>query len=178
MPRSSHTPSHIALFDQRDGTLIAGDAFQGAGGIAVSGTIRPLFPFPAMATWYKLAALQSARRLAALSPSRLAVGHGRVLESPGSSISEAIRVAAIAASRLVALVLRVLDGYGLERDDALHAVRCIRSVLHGFVYLEAAHGFGLPLDREETFRRLIDLLVSGLRDIGQGASTGASEPAA
>jgi glyoxylase-like metal-dependent hydrolase (beta-lactamase superfamily II) len=89
-----HTPGHISVFDQRDGTLIAGDAFQIAGGIAVSGTVRPLFPFPAMATWYKLAALETARRLVALNPSRLAVGHGRVLESPVSAMNEAIRVAA------------------------------------------------------------------------------------
>jgi hypothetical protein len=81
------------------------------------------------------------------------------------------------SERIVALVLRVLEGYGMEHQDALHAVRCVRSALHGFVSLEAAHGFGLPLDREETFRRLIDLLVSGLRDTNEGASPGTSKPA-
>lgn len=89
-----HTPGHIAFFDTRDGTLIAGDAFQTAGGIAVSGTIRPLFPFPAMATWHKLSALESARKLRALEPARLAVGHGKVLESPLAAMDNAMAAAA------------------------------------------------------------------------------------
>jgi glyoxylase-like metal-dependent hydrolase (beta-lactamase superfamily II) len=89
-----HTPGHIALFDPRDGALIAGDAFQTRGGVAVSGTMRPLFPFPAMATWHRPTALASARRLRALEPIRLAVGHGEVLERPLAAIDRAIDVAA------------------------------------------------------------------------------------
>ncbi len=81
------------------------------------------------------------------------------------------------SNRVVALVVRSLEGYGLQDDDAIHAVRCIRSALHGFVSLEAAHGFGLPLDREETFRRLINLLIAGLRVSDTGASTGTAESA-
>jgi glyoxylase-like metal-dependent hydrolase (beta-lactamase superfamily II) len=89
-----HTPGHIALFDPRDGALIAGDAFQTRGGVAVSGTMRPLFPFPAMATWHRPTALASARRLRTLEPIRLAVGHGEVLERPLAAIDRAIDVAA------------------------------------------------------------------------------------
>jgi glyoxylase-like metal-dependent hydrolase (beta-lactamase superfamily II) len=89
-----HTPGHIALFDTRDGTLIAGDAFQTRAGVAVAGTVRPLFPFPAMATWHRPTALASARRLRALEPARLAVGHGEVLERPLPAIDGAIDVAA------------------------------------------------------------------------------------
>lgn len=89
-----HTPGHIAFRDSRDGTLIAGDAFQTAGGIAVSGVVRPLFPFPAMGTWHKPTALASARALRALEPSRLAVGHGAVLEAPAAAMDRAIGTAA------------------------------------------------------------------------------------
>jgi glyoxylase-like metal-dependent hydrolase (beta-lactamase superfamily II) len=89
-----HTPGHIALFDTRDNTLIAGDAFQTRAGVAVSGTVRWLFPFPAMATWNRPAALASARRLRELAPSRLAVGHGEVLEQPLPAIDAAIATAA------------------------------------------------------------------------------------
>jgi len=88
-----HTPGHVALFDPRDGSLIAGDAFQTRAGVAVSGTVRPLFPFPAMATWNRPLALASARRLRDLSPSRLAIGHGEVLEQPLPAIDQAIAVA-------------------------------------------------------------------------------------
>jgi glyoxylase-like metal-dependent hydrolase (beta-lactamase superfamily II) len=89
-----HTPGHIALLDTRDHSLIAGDAFQTRAGLAVSGTLRPLFPFPALATWHRPLALQSARRLRALDPARLAVGHGEVLEQPLASIDKAIAEAA------------------------------------------------------------------------------------
>lgn len=88
-----HTPGHIAFFDARDGTLIAGDAFQTLGGIAVSGVIRPLFPLPALATWDKATAAQTGARLAALSPSRLATGHGKVLEQPGTAMAAAVAAA-------------------------------------------------------------------------------------
>jgi glyoxylase-like metal-dependent hydrolase (beta-lactamase superfamily II) len=88
-----HTPGHIALFDPRDGSLIAGDAFQTAGGLAVAGVLRPLFPLPALSTWYLPTALQSARRLLNLHPTRLAVGHGQVLEDPQEAMQRATAVA-------------------------------------------------------------------------------------
>lgn len=89
-----HTPGHIALFDSRDGSLIAGDAFQTRAGLAVAGTVRWLFPFPALATWSRPLALASARELRALQPARLAVGHGEVLEQPLAEMERAIEVAA------------------------------------------------------------------------------------
>ena len=85
-----HTPDHIAFLDTRDGTLIAGDAFQSQAGLAVSGTMRWLFPFPAWATWHPLTALETARQLRRLNPSRLAVGHGKVIEDPAQSMDRAI----------------------------------------------------------------------------------------
>lgn len=89
-----HTPDHLAFFDPRDGTLIAGDAFQTRGGVAVSGIIRPLFPFPGLGTWHKPTALASARALRDLAPARLAIGHGPVLEDPLEAIGKAIATAA------------------------------------------------------------------------------------
>lgn len=88
-----HTPGHLAFLDTRDGTLIAGDAFQTQGGVAVSGDLRILFPFPALATWHAPTALESARTLTALRPSRLVVGHAPVLEAPHDEMNRAIRSA-------------------------------------------------------------------------------------
>jgi AcrR family transcriptional regulator len=68
-----------------------------------------------------------------------------------------------ASTELVGIVLAVLAGYDLGGDDALHAVRVLRSVLHGFVSLETLGGFGLPLDLDESFRRLLDGFIAGLR---------------
>lgn len=90
---SGHTPDQIAFFDSRDGTLIAGDAFQTKAGIAVAGQIRWLFPFPALATWHKETAVSTAQKLLALNPTRLAVGHGPVLENPGAAMAAAIEAA-------------------------------------------------------------------------------------
>ncbi len=81
-----HTPGHMAFWDTRDGTLIAGDAFQTQGGLAVAGQLRVLFPLPALATWHAPTALASAHTLSALNPRRLAVGHGPVLENPAEAM--------------------------------------------------------------------------------------------
>lgn len=93
VPAPGHTPGHVAFLDVRDRTLLAGDAYQTRGGIAVSGVLRPLFPFPALATWDKPAALATARALLELGPARLGVGHGDVLEAPASAMRAAIATA-------------------------------------------------------------------------------------
>ncbi len=89
-----HTPGHASFLDTRDRTLIAGDAFQTRGGVAVSGTFKLLFPLVYFATWHKGLALKSARKLRVLEPSRLAVGHGPVLTDPLAAMDRAITQAA------------------------------------------------------------------------------------
>jgi AcrR family transcriptional regulator len=69
-----------------------------------------------------------------------------------------------AESRIVEICLAVLASFGLQGDDALHALRGLRSLVHGFATLEIAGGFGLPLDCDEGFRRLIELFIRGLMD--------------
>lgn len=85
-----HTPGHIAFFDPRDGSLIAGDAYSTQAGIVTGGSLRLLFPFHALATWHKPTTLHSAEVLAALNPLRLATGHGRVLNKPVPAMQGAI----------------------------------------------------------------------------------------
>lgn len=70
---------------------------------------------------------------------------------------------AAAQSELVDICVAILAPYGFEADDKIHAVRAMRSVLHGFVDLEASGGFGIPLDRDASFRQLVDLFIVGLR---------------
>lgn len=60
-----------------------------------------------------------------------------------------------AQTRVVAIALRALDAYRLSPDDAIHAVRMLRSVVHGFATLEVAGGFGMPQAVNESFRRLV-----------------------
>jgi AcrR family transcriptional regulator len=51
-----------------------------------------------------------------------------------------------AAAQIVETILSVFSGYGLDRREGLHAIRAMRSAVHGFVALEIAGGFGIPLD--------------------------------
>ena len=64
---------------------------------------------------------------------------------------------------IVRTVTAVLAGYDLSGDDAVHAIRGLRALMHGFVSLEAADGFALPLDLDESYRRLIDGFGESLR---------------
>ncbi len=67
-----------------------------------------------------------------------------------------------AGEETVGTVVAVLAGYGLSGDDALHATRALRAIIHGFVALEAAGAFGLALDLDESLTRLIRAFGKGL----------------
>jgi AcrR family transcriptional regulator len=69
---------------------------------------------------------------------------------------------ATASEAVVGVVRATLRGFGHEGEAALHATRCLRSALHGFVGLEAEGGFGLDLPVDESFERLLTLLDTGL----------------
>ena len=70
--------------------------------------------------------------------------------------------AATAAADVLGVIVAVMRGYGLEGEDAIHAVRMVRSALHGFVALEAEGGFGMPISLDNTWERLVALLDRGL----------------
>ena len=67
-----------------------------------------------------------------------------------------------AASEAVDVMLAVMRGWDLEGDDAIHAVRAFRSAVHGFVAIEAADGFGMAVDVDASFDRLVASLAGGL----------------
>jgi len=56
----------------------------------------------------------------------------------------------------------VLVPFDLGETDLIHAVRGFRSVVHGFVSLEAAHGFGLPQSIDDSFHFVIRSFIQGL----------------
>ncbi|MGJ7911875.1 MBL fold metallo-hydrolase [Neobacillus sp. LXY-1] len=85
-----HTPGSMSFLDSRTNAVIAGDAYQTRGGMAVAGDVKPFFPFPAFGTWSKKTALRSAKKLAGLKPSLLAIGHGEMIESPTAQMNKAI----------------------------------------------------------------------------------------
>ena len=85
-----HTPGQLAFLDPRDGTLFCADAYSTLGGVATTSKTNWRFPLPALATWHRPAALETARALRALDPKRLAPGHGKVVEAPAAAMDAAI----------------------------------------------------------------------------------------
>jgi AcrR family transcriptional regulator len=68
-----------------------------------------------------------------------------------------------AASRAVLAPFEaVLAGFGLTGTPAIHALRALRSAMHGFASLEAAGGFGMPVDIEQSYRFLLESVVGAI----------------
>jgi AcrR family transcriptional regulator len=66
------------------------------------------------------------------------------------------------SQELIQMLLLIMASLGLQGDDAIHAIRGLRAILHGFTSLEAAEGYKMALDQEESFRRLVDAYLNGL----------------
>jgi AcrR family transcriptional regulator len=67
-----------------------------------------------------------------------------------------------AAQQVVEVVLAVLAPFKLGEEDAIHAIRGLRSIVQGFISLEVAGGFGIPIDTDASFHWLIQLFIDGL----------------
>ncbi len=48
---------------------------------------------------------------------------------------------------------------GVSEQDAVHLIRGLRAMLHGFVDLERQAGFGMPVDLDESFNVALDLML-------------------
>jgi len=70
--------------------------------------------------------------------------------------------------RVLKVGAAMMTSLGLQGEDAIHGLRAFRSVVHGFATLEVSGGFGMPLDLDESFSRLVDVFIAGL----QGQSAG------
>jgi AcrR family transcriptional regulator len=94
---------------------------------------------------YRAYALAHPHRYAAMPPDPL---HDPLLKDAGA--------------RLLEVLLAVLRAYGLRHSAAIHAARRLRVIAHGFASLEAAGGFGLPEDLDQTYDQLISMYLHGL----------------
>jgi AcrR family transcriptional regulator len=68
-----------------------------------------------------------------------------------------------AAERFVGIFFDTMRGYGLEGEQAVHAVRGLFSTVHGFIMLERAGTFGMPIEIDESFRWLVGHYVSAMK---------------
>ncbi|GGS90420.1 TetR/AcrR family transcriptional regulator [Nonomuraea spiralis] len=64
--------------------------------------------------------------------------------------------------RAIELTYSMLRAYRLEEPDLTDAVRLMRSMLHGFVSLEAAGGFAHARPAEDSWRRCLDAVHNAL----------------
>jgi AcrR family transcriptional regulator len=71
------------------------------------------------------------------------------------------------AAEILAILHAVLVRYRLDDVAEVHAIRALRSMLHGFISLELAGGFGMPVDLEESFHTLVRLLIAELERAAQ-----------
>ncbi len=67
-----------------------------------------------------------------------------------------------AGAKIVDLSVRILQAYHLEGERALHAVRGLRSILHGFSALEQKGGFKMSLDLNESLMIIIKAFLAGM----------------
>jgi AcrR family transcriptional regulator len=82
-----------------------------------------------------------------------------------------------ATHRVVASWAAMLLGHQIEPDEQIHAVRMLRSFLHGFATLEAGGGFRFDTDPDETFNWIINFIDHGLRPAQKSTGAAVTMPA-
>ena len=70
-----------------------------------------------------------------------------------------------ARGRLLDSFAAVLHGYRLDPSQQIHALRMLRGMMHGFVTLEAADGFQIDTDTDDSFAWIISFIDHGLRAV-------------
>ena len=66
----------------------------------------------------------------------------------------------------------MLHGYRLDPDDEIHALRMLRSMLHGFATLEVDGGFRFDTDVDDSFTWMVDLVDTGLTSLQERGASG------
>ncbi|WP_313637290.1 WHG domain-containing protein [Paenibacillus sp.] len=67
-----------------------------------------------------------------------------------------------ASDHILKLIIHVMEDYQLGEEGEIHAVRGLRSILHGFASLEQKGGFGMALDTNISLFRLICTFIAGI----------------
>lgn len=102
------------------------------------------------------AAAQAMRDYVKHHPGRYAAGNSVAPAGPTDPLGPAI-------NRMLGAFSAVLRGYGLDPRREIHALRMMRSLLHGFTVLEIEGGFRFSTDVDESFEWIVGFIDSGLR---------------
>ncbi|MHA7965738.1 TetR/AcrR family transcriptional regulator [Paenibacillus sp. CAU 1782] len=68
------------------------------------------------------------------------------------------------AEALVGDLLRILQEYGLSGEEGIHAVRGLRSLVHGFASIEQKGGFGMPIEVDSSFTIMMEIYLAGISE--------------
>ena len=70
-----------------------------------------------------------------------------------------------AVDRIVEVIAMSLNGFDLSDEHRVHAARTLRSAFHGFSHIEMCDGHPHPLDPDDTFTHMLELLCIGIRHL-------------
>jgi AcrR family transcriptional regulator len=79
-----------------------------------------------------------------------------------SAIDENDREVAAVSDRIIGICMSVMNGYSLSKREAIHAIRALRAIGHGFASLEAARGFGMPINIDDSYDWLVNNFIAGV----------------
>ena len=86
-----HTPGHMSYFNEREGTLFAGDAMISMVGKLTTTMAPPWwFPLPRIFSWDRELANASSRKLLDVAPTTVVTGHGRVKMNGTAAMRDAL----------------------------------------------------------------------------------------
>jgi AcrR family transcriptional regulator len=97
-------------------------------------------------------------------PGRYAAGNAAQLSGPDDPLVGASR-------RVMDSWAAMLHGYHLPPDQEIHALRMLRSLLHGFGTLEAARSFQVDASVDDSFTWIIEFTDRGLRALNGADAT-------
>ena len=63
---------------------------------------------------------------------------------------------------LLNVFVAVMRGYGLDDEQSTHAIRRMRSAVHGFAVIESGGGFGQPENIDKTYEGIIAMFLKSL----------------
>ncbi|WP_051271436.1 TetR/AcrR family transcriptional regulator [Shimazuella kribbensis] len=67
------------------------------------------------------------------------------------------------SKNMIDLLIQLLATFSLEEENALHLVRGLRSIVHGFASLQRADGFQMNFKVEESLLYTIQILCKGIK---------------
>jgi AcrR family transcriptional regulator len=103
-----------------------------------------------------VAAAQAMRVYINEHPGRYAAGNAARPTSPEDAILAA-------GKRVLDSLSAILRGYQLAPGQEIHALRMLRSTLHGFATLEQSGGFMIDTDIDESFAWIVTVIDRGLK---------------